>query len=127
MSADASGPNESPMAQYTTMNVSILGVQGHAAAPITGRQAGRQVILHALSTACLQLFETYRQIYDFGRTFSYEEYSSKQKTMREIRRDMHRQREWRNELERMKISSVRRMHACMRRPAWHIYADGAKV
>jgi hypothetical protein len=28
------------------------------------------------------------------------------KTLREIRRDMHKQREWRNELERMKISNV---------------------
>ena len=28
------------------------------------------------------------------------------KTLREIRRDMYKQREWRNELDRMKISHV---------------------
>ena len=54
----------------------------------------------------LQIFEEYRKVYDFGRTWSYEEYSSKEKTLRDIRRDMHKQREWRNELERMKISNV---------------------
>lgn len=53
-----------------------------------------------------QLFEAYRMVYDFGRTWSFEDYSSKPKTMREIRRDMHKQREWRNELDRMKISNV---------------------
>ncbi len=54
-----------------------------------------------------QLFEAYRMVYDFGRTWSYEEYSSKPKSLREIRRDMHKQREWRNELDRMKIFNVR--------------------
>ena len=45
-------------------------------------------------------------MYDFGRTWSHEEYGSKERSLREIRRDMHKQREWRVELERMKISSV---------------------
>ena len=45
-------------------------------------------------------------MYDFGRTWSFEEYASKPKSRRDIRRDMHKQREWRNELERMKISNV---------------------
>ena len=54
----------------------------------------------------VKLFEAYRMVYDFGRTWSYEEYSSKSKSLREIRRDMHKQREWRNELDRMKISNV---------------------
>lgn len=31
---------------------------------------------------------------------------SQPKTLRDIRRDMHKQREWRNELDRMKISNV---------------------
>ncbi len=53
-----------------------------------------------------QIFEDYRKVYEFGRTWSYEEYSSQAKTLREIRRDMHKQREWRNELERMKIFNV---------------------
>ena len=53
-----------------------------------------------------QLFEDYRKVYDFGRTWSHEEYGSKERSLREIRRDMHKQREWRVELERMKISSV---------------------
>lgn len=54
----------------------------------------------------VKIFEDYRKVFDFGRTWSYEEYSAQQKTLREIRRDMHKQREWRNELERMKISNV---------------------
>ena len=45
-------------------------------------------------------------MYDFGRQWSYEEYASKSRTLRDIRRDMHKQREWRNELERMKVSNV---------------------
>ena len=55
-----------------------------------------------------QLFEGYRMVYDFGRTWSYEAYSSRPKSLREIRRDMHKQREWRNELDRMKIFNVSR-------------------
>ncbi|GLC47993.1 hypothetical protein PLESTB_000047400 [Pleodorina starrii] len=54
----------------------------------------------------VKLFEAYRMVYDFGRTWSFEAYSSKPKSLREIRRDMHRQREWRNELDRMKIFNV---------------------
>ena len=38
-------------------------------------------------------------MYDFGRTWTYEDYSAKEKSM-------HKQKEWRNELERMKISNV---------------------
>ena len=45
-------------------------------------------------------------MYDFGRTWTYEDYSAKEKSLRDIRRDMHKQKEWRNELERMKISNV---------------------
>ncbi|KAG1661620.1 hypothetical protein FOA52_002850, partial [Chlamydomonas sp. UWO 241] len=58
------------------------------------------------SAEYVTIFEDYRKVYDFGRTWSYEVYSNEAKTLREIRRDMHRQREWRNELERMKISNV---------------------
>eukprot|EP00798_Chlamydomonas_sp_ICE-L_P012760 gene12760-16011_t len=54
----------------------------------------------------VQLFEEYRKIYDFGCQWSYESYSAEAKTLRDIRRDMHKQREWRNELDRMKISNV---------------------
>ncbi|KAJ9534885.1 hypothetical protein QJQ45_029552, partial [Haematococcus lacustris] len=54
----------------------------------------------------VKMFEDYRKVFDFGRTWSYEDYVSKAKTLREIRRDMHKQREWRNELDRMKISNV---------------------
>lgn len=54
----------------------------------------------------MHIFEDYRKVYEFGRTWSYEEYGSTNKTLRDIRRDMHKQREWRNELERMKISNV---------------------
>lgn len=54
----------------------------------------------------MHIFEDYRKVYEFGRTWSYEEYGSTSKTLRDIRRDMHKQREWRNELERMKISNV---------------------
>jgi len=54
----------------------------------------------------VKIFEDYRKIYNFGRTWSFEEYTSKPKTLREIRRDMYKQREWRNELDRMKISHV---------------------
>ncbi len=35
------------------------------------------------------------------------------KTLRDIRRDMHKQREWRNELDRMKISMVVRSQPCL--------------
>ncbi|KAK9828903.1 hypothetical protein WJX72_002692 [[Myrmecia] bisecta] len=52
------------------------------------------------------IFEEHRKVYDFGRTFTFEAYSSKKRSMREIRRDMHKQREWRNELEKMKIGNV---------------------
>ncbi|KAF5838995.1 dynein heavy chain, N-terminal region 2-domain-containing protein [Dunaliella salina] len=54
----------------------------------------------------VKIFEDYRKIYNFGRTWSFEEYTSKPKTLREIRTDMHKQRVWRNELDRMKISHV---------------------
>ena len=54
----------------------------------------------------MQLFEDFRKMYDFGHNWSYEEYSAQQKTLRDIRRDMHKQREWRVELDRMKISNV---------------------
>lgn len=53
-----------------------------------------------------QMFEDYRKVYDFGRAWSYDSYSSQTRSLREIRRDMHKQREWRNELEKMKISNV---------------------
>lgn len=45
----------------------------------------------------VQVFEDYRKVYDFGRDWSYEDYSSKSKTLRDIRRDMHKMKEWRNE------------------------------
>ncbi|KXZ55711.1 DHC8 protein [Gonium pectorale] len=54
----------------------------------------------------VKIFEAYRMVYDFGRSWSYEAYSSRPKSLREIRRDMHKQREWRNELDRMKIFNV---------------------
>ncbi|KAG2451278.1 hypothetical protein HYH02_003884 [Chlamydomonas schloesseri] len=61
---------------------------------------------YAAAREYVKLFEAYRMVYDFGRTWSYEDYASKPKSLREIRRDMHKQREWRNELDRMKISNV---------------------
>lgn len=47
-----------------------------------------------LEQLALKLSATYNIFVDFGRT------------IREIRRDMHKQREWRNELEKMKIGNV---------------------
>ncbi|KAG2501733.1 hypothetical protein HYH03_000233 [Edaphochlamys debaryana] len=61
---------------------------------------------YAAARDYVKIFEAYRMVFDFGRTWSFEEYSSKPKTLREIRRDMHKQREWRNELDRMKIFNV---------------------
>lgn len=56
----------------------------------------------------MQIFEEYRKIYDFGNNWKFEEYANvKKPTTREIRRDMHKQRQWRNDLEKMKISQVR--------------------
>ncbi|CAD7701708.1 unnamed protein product [Ostreobium quekettii] len=55
----------------------------------------------------MQIFEEYRKIYDFGNNWKFEEYAKvKKPTTREIRRDMHKQRQWRNDLEKMKISQV---------------------
>eukprot|EP00201_Polytomella_parva_P020499 CAMPEP_0175042260 /NCGR_PEP_ID=MMETSP0052_2-20121109/2450_1 /TAXON_ID=51329 ORGANISM="Polytomella parva, Strain SAG 63-3" /NCGR_SAMPLE_ID=MMETSP0052_2 /ASSEMBLY_ACC=CAM_ASM_000194 /LENGTH=3805 /DNA_ID=CAMNT_0016305023 /DNA_START=33 /DNA_END=11446 /DNA_ORIENTATION=+ len=54
----------------------------------------------------VKLFEGYRVVYDFGRRWSYEEYTSRTRNLREIRRDMYKQREWRIELDRMKISNL---------------------
>lgn len=47
------------------------------------------------------------QVYDHGRLWSAEEYQAVPKTardIRQIRRDMHKQREWRAELDRMKVT-----------------------
>ena len=55
-------------------------------------------------------------MYDFGKTWNFEEYAaSKKPTIREIRRDMHRQRQWRTDLEKMKISQVSKIAIVMLR------------
>jgi dynein heavy chain, axonemal len=59
-----------------------------------------------LCSAGAQLFEDYRKVYQFGRSWNPDAYSSEAKTLRTIRLDMKEQRDWRNELEKMKISNV---------------------
>lgn len=69
---------------------------------------GLPVNIHPFHLMLLvQIFEDYRKIYEFGRDWNFAEYASKkQLSIREIRRDMHKQRDWRNELDKMKISQV---------------------
>lgn len=69
------------------------------------------------------MFEDYRKIFVFGRDWNFDEYSGKKLTIREIRRDMHKQREWRNDLEKMKISQVclgaGKINQCLRVPVFY--------
>jgi hypothetical protein len=94
-------PNHCQDSEQTT-GLDINSAGGFCAS----NKQGRTWVQHPDIRCCLQMFEDYRKIYDFGRTFNPEEYSAKPKTLRDIRVDMREQRDWRNELEKMKISNT---------------------
>lgn len=49
------------------------------------------------------MFEGYRELFAFGETWSFEVYAKEKKTVKQFREEMARQREWRIDLEKMKI------------------------
>ncbi|KAK3267509.1 hypothetical protein CYMTET_23939 [Cymbomonas tetramitiformis] len=53
-----------------------------------------------------EIFEEHRVIYEFGKSWNQMEYTAQKLDLRKYHMDMSRQREWRNELERMKIGNV---------------------
>jgi dynein heavy chain len=57
------------------------------------------------SSSLFQIFEEHRQIYTFEATWSPEQYGSERHTAKQFREDLARQREWRLELDRMKVGN----------------------
>ncbi|KAJ7552701.1 hypothetical protein O6H91_06G065600 [Diphasiastrum complanatum] len=53
-----------------------------------------------------QIFEEYRALYVFGESWNKDEYAAEKRTVRQYREELARQREWRIELEKMRIASV---------------------
>eukprot|EP00898_Chlorokybus_atmophyticus_P003847 jgi/Chlat1/4463/Chrsp29S04567 len=53
-----------------------------------------------------QIFEENRDIYTFGKTWRPEAHAAEKHTLKEFRDDLYKQKEWRNDLERMKIGAV---------------------
>lgn len=59
-----------------------------------------------LSTPCLQIFEEYRDIWDWGRSWTIEEWSANPQSVDAVKSLMARQRGRRDKLERMKVGAV---------------------
>lgn len=51
-------------------------------------------------------FEHHRVIYDFGKSWNQQEYSTLKMDLRKYRQDMNKQRDWKSELEKMKLNNV---------------------
>eukprot|EP00899_Mesostigma_viride_P020786 jgi/Mesvir1/28709/Mv19680-RA.1 len=61
----------------------------------------------AESRAYAKIFEEHRVIYEFGKTFDFDKYAARTDLgVHHFRADMARQKDWRNDLERMKIANV---------------------
>jgi dynein heavy chain len=53
-----------------------------------------------------QQFDTHRVIFEFGKAWNPSAYSAQKLDLRQYHQDMSKQRDWRHELEKMKIGNV---------------------
>ena len=53
-----------------------------------------------------RIFEDYRAIYDFGESWNVDDYERDPRTVAQFRKDMAVQREWKNDVERIKLQNV---------------------